>query len=187
MYILGAGQSVTVVIGDDHLFDNGCVTSQCAGTPLRCDTAYVFHVRANDGTEFSDTISCATQACVPPHDCTYTQGFWKTHANAWPLTSLTLGSVTYTQSQQLEILNNPAQGNGLVILAHQLIAAKLNIANGADPADAGQAIADADAMIGSLVIPPVGTGYLPAGQTSELVGTLTEYNEGTIGPGHCTK
>jgi len=186
MYILGAGQSVTVVIGDDHLFDNGCVTSQYAGTPFRCDRAYVFHVRANDGTEFSDTISCATQACVPPHDCTYTQGFWKTHANAWPLTSLTLGSVTYTQSQQLEILNNPAQGNGLVILAHQLIAAKLNIANGADPADTGQAIADADAMIGSLVIPPVGNDYLPSGQTSGLVGALTEYNEGTIGPGHCT-
>jgi len=186
MYILGAGQSVTVVIGDDHLFDNGCVTSQCAGTPLRCDTAYVFHVRANDGTEFSNTISCATQACVPPHDCTYTQGFWKTHANAWPLTSLTLGSVTYTQSQLLEILNNPAQGNGLVILAHQLIAAKLNIANGADPADAAPAIADADAMIGSLVISPVGNDYLPSGQTSELVEALTEYNEGTIGPGHCT-
>jgi hypothetical protein len=97
---------------------------------------------------------------------------------------LTLGTVNYTEAQLLQILNQPAQGNGLVIVAHQLIAAKLNIANGADPTDAAQAIADADAMIG-LVIPPIGSGYLPSSQTSDLTETLTEYNEGTIGPGHC--
>ena len=40
-------------------------------------------------------------------------------------------------------------------------------------------------MIGGLVIPPIGSGYLPTSQTSDLTETLTEYNEGTIGPGHC--
>jgi len=98
---------------------------------------------------------------------------------------LTLGTVNYTEAELLQILDQPAQGNGLVILAHQLIAAKLNIANGADPTDAAQAIADADAMIGGLVIPPIGGGYLPTSQTSDLTETLTEYNEGTKGPGHC--
>jgi hypothetical protein len=40
--------------------------------------------------------------------CTLTLGYWKTHggtgpqANAWPVNSLTLGSVTYTQAQLLE-------------------------------------------------------------------------------------
>ena len=184
MYILGAGQSVTIVIGDDHLFDNNCVTSQCAGTPLRCDTAYVFRVRANGGNEFSDTITCATMPCVEP-GCTYTQGYWRTHPNAWPVGTLTLGTSSYTESQLLQILGQPAQGNGLVILAHQLIAAKLNIANGADPSDVQQAIIDADTMIGELVVPPIGSDYLPSGQTSALTETLTEYNEGTIGPGHC--
>jgi hypothetical protein len=101
------------------------------------------------------------------------------------VSSLTLGTVSYTQAQLLPILDQPAQGNGLVILAHQLIAAKLNEAHGADPADTAQATADADAIIGGLVIPPNGSGYLPAGQTSELVETVTQYNEGTIGPGHC--
>jgi hypothetical protein len=99
--------------------------------------------------------------------------------------NLTLGTVNYTEAQVLEILNQPAQGNGLVILAHQLIAAKLDIGNGADATDAAQAIADANAMIGGLVIPPIGSGYLPSSQTSGLTETLTEYNEGTIGPGHC--
>jgi hypothetical protein len=85
----------------------------------------------------------------------------------------------------MAILDNPAQGNGLVILAHQVIAAKLNIANGADPSAAQQAIADADAMIATLVIPPIGDGYLLPGQTGNITETLTEYKEGTIGPGHC--
>jgi hypothetical protein len=99
--------------------------------------------------------------------------------------TLTLGTSSYTESQLLQILGQPAQGNGLVILAHQLIAAKLNIANGADPSDVQQAIIDADTMIGELVVPPIGSDYLPSGQTSALTETLTEYNEGTIGPGHC--
>jgi hypothetical protein len=86
----------------------------------------------------------------------------------------------------MAILDNPAQGNGLVILAHQLIAAKLNIANGADPSAVQQAIVDADNMIGALVVPPIGNGYLAPGETSDLTETLTEYNEGTIGPGHCS-
>jgi hypothetical protein len=61
---------------------------------------------------------------------------------------ITLGTVSYTQAQLLPILDQPAKGNGLVTLAHQLVAAKLNVAHGADPADAAQAISDADAMIG---------------------------------------
>jgi hypothetical protein len=85
----------------------------------------------------------------------------------------------------MAILDNPAQGNGLVTLVHQLIAAKLNIANGADPSAVQQTITDADNMIGALVVPPIGNGYLAPGQTGSLTETLTEYNEGTIGPGHC--
>jgi hypothetical protein len=75
--------------------------------------------------------------------------------------------------------------NGLISLAHQLIAAKLNIANGADGTAAAQAIQDADTLIGALVIPPVGNGNLPPADTSALTETLTQFNEGTTGPSHC--
>jgi hypothetical protein len=85
----------------------------------------------------------------------------------------------------MAILDNSAQGNGLVELAHQLIAAKLNIANGADQSAVQQTIVDAETMIGGLMIPPIGNDYLPPSQTSGLTETLTQYNEGTIGPGHC--
>jgi hypothetical protein len=83
-------------------------------------------------------------------------------------------------------MNTPAAGNGLIALAHQLIATKLNIANGAShPAAIDTAIADADALIGNLVIPPVGNGSLPASSTSVLTSLLANYNEGATGPGHC--
>lgn len=185
-YNLLPGQSVTVTIGDDSLYDNCAVSSPCSGSPLLCNTAYVFRASAaaSNVDLRSNTIMCATLPCVGS-SCTYTQGYWRTHPDAWPVTSLTLGTVTYQAAELMAILDNPAQGNGLVILTHQLIAAKLNIANGADPSAVQQAITDADAMVAGLVIPPIGNGYLPASQTSVLTETLTEYNEGTIGPGHC--
>ena len=61
-------------------------------------------------------------------ECTLTQGYWKNHPNAWPVSSLKLGTVTYTKDQAIAILKTPVKGNGLVQLAHQLIAAKLNVA-----------------------------------------------------------
>ena len=187
-YNLHPGQGVTVVIGDDSLYDNCAVSSPCSGAPLLCNTAYVFRASALDVTgqlRVSDTITCATLQCVGGSSCTYSQGYWRNHQNAWPVTSLTLGTVTYQAAELMAILDDPAQGNGLVILVHQLIAAKLNIANGADPSAVQQAVTDADNMIGALVVPPIGSGYLPPGQTGDLTETLTEYNEGTIGPGHC--
>jgi hypothetical protein len=66
-----------------------------------------------------------------------------------------------------------------------LIAAKLNIANGTDGSAIAGAIAAADELIGSLVVPPVGSGYLSPYATSALVTTLTNYNEGVTGPGSC--
>jgi hypothetical protein len=165
-YNLQPGQSVTVTIGDDSLYDNCAVSSPCAGAPLLCNTAYVIRASALDATgqlRVSETITCATIACVGGDSCTYTQGYWRNHPDSWPVTSLTLGTVTYQAAELMAILDDPARGNGLVILAHQLIAAKLNIANGADPSAVQQAITDADNMVGALVVPPVGNGYLQPG------------------------
>ena len=132
-------------------------------------------------------FSIEAQAPPPPPGggCTFTQGYWKNHEEAWPVDNLTLGTVNYTQAQLLSILKQPVRGNGLVSLSHQLIAAKLNTANGADDTDIASAIADADALIGGLVVPPVGGGYISTSTTSALNGTLTGYNEGSTGPGHC--
>ena len=137
------------------------------------------------------TLAGITTPVCPPITvgCTHTLGFWLTHPTAWPVFTLTLGTAPpYGQAQLLSILSEPPRGNGLVQLARQLIAAKLNVATGATtPAGVANNITGADLLIGARVVPPVGTGYLPSGQTSGLVANLDEYNNGLAegGAPHC--
>jgi len=122
--------------------------------------------------------------------CTLGQGYWKNHyPTEWPASvvgaGLTLGSVSYTAAQLQSIFGVPPATNGLIALAHQLIAAKLNVANGADGTAVASSIAAADALIGSLIVPPVGGGSLAPSLTSALTQALDDYNSGVTGPGAC--
>lgn len=198
-YNLAAGECVTVRIGD-LLFDNG--TSTDCPVALACGTEYVFRAFAHansklNRSDFTANINCVTEPCAPS-DCTLTQGYWKTHGpegcatgnntNQWPVSSLSLGNVSYTDLELCSILNKPAAGNGLLTLAHQLIAAKLNVANGVTCDSAAAAIAAADALIGNKVVPPVGTDTLSNASVSALVTALNNFNNGSGGDGcagHC--
>jgi hypothetical protein len=124
-----------------------------------------------------DTVSISE---CPPTPCVRGQGYWKNHSAQWPVTQLLLGNNAYNQQQLLSILGQPVRGNGLVLLAYQLIAAKLNIANGADGSCIEQTLADADALIGNLLVPPIGNGYLRPRDASSLADTLERYNEGAL-------
>jgi hypothetical protein len=138
-------------------------------------------VSNDQGAEFTFTNTFTPAA----PGCTYTLGYWKNHPQVWPVQSLKLGTTSYAQAQLLAIFGQPVKGNGLTSLSHQLIAAKLNIAAGADPTAAAAAISAADALIGGLVVPPVGSGFLAPSSTSGLITTLDNYNNGVTGPGHC--
>ena len=118
-------------------------------------------------------------------ECIRTQGYWKNHEEEWPTTQLVLGNTIYDQAQLLSIFNLPVGGNGLVSLAHQLIAAKLNIAAGGDAEIVIQAILDADDLIGDLVVPPVGAGHLDPAVASPLVDEIDDWNNGRTGSGSC--
>src|SRR5262245_61381251 len=77
-------------------------------------------------------------APVAAGQCPLSQGYWKNHPGVWPLRSLVLGNATnpdhtYTQGELLALLQTAARGDASVILADQLIAAKLNVANGSNP------------------------------------------------------
>lgn len=178
-YKLDAYQSAMVEIGD-LADESGLLTNNAL--ELSYGTDYVYTVVAIGSVLQGITLDARTTTV---QNCTYTQGYWKNHPSAWPTSSLTLGTVVYTQAQLLSILGQPVNGNGLISLAHQLIAAKLNILNGADPSAASATIASSDAMIGSLVVPPVGSGYLDPSTTSGNTQILDDYNNGVIGPGHC--
>jgi len=58
-----------------------------------------------------------------------------------------LGSQTYNMTELLAILNTPSGGDASIILAKQLIAAKLNIANGSDPTPISSTITHADSLL----------------------------------------
>jgi hypothetical protein len=141
--------------------------------------------------QFQACILANTTSCTLPgggSTCVNLYHTWKHNIAQWPVTSLTLGSVTYTEAELRSILALHIDGHGLLFLAHQLIAAKLNIAAGVNaPITTLQAIAEADAIIGGLVVPPVGTDFLSTTDVGGPWVTLQVFNEGGAGVPRCTQ
>jgi len=186
-YGLSASQWMSIELG--QLFDeSGVVASDT--DELQAGTQYVVRVFAR-GTGALDasnpTADIVVETLPAAQNCTFTIGYWKTHPGAWPTSSLTLGTVNYTAAELLAILNTPSGGNGLIILCHQLIAAKLNIINGANGSIVNAIIAAGDAQIGSLICPSIGSDSLTPGSTSAASHTLDDWNNGITGPGHCAE
>ncbi len=111
--------------------------------------------------------------------CPRSQGYWKTHESAWPVDSLILGAQSYDETELLGILQTRPRGDASLILAHQLIAAKLNVANGSDPTPIARELAEGDVALaarpGRL---PYGVG--PSGaegrNMTALAAVLDAYN-----------
>ncbi|MGZ4012087.1 MAG: T9SS type A sorting domain-containing protein, partial [Flavisolibacter sp.] len=121
--------------------------------------------------------------------CPGGQGYWKNTQSAWPVSSLMLGANSYTKSQLITILNTPVgTGNNAdasLILAYQLIAAKLSLANGSpDPGHLADSIATADALIGTSLIPMKVKANSPLGKKMISLATyLSTYNSGSLTTG----
>ena len=135
---------------------------------------------------------CCGSDCAPEEEtgCTLTQGYWKTHNEHatsaglqadWPAPydedDLLCGQTL------LAILETAPQGDAWIILAHQFIAARLNLASGASTTDeVDAALASADTWL------LANCGGAPASESAdalEWAETLDRYNHGAIGPGHC--
>jgi hypothetical protein len=179
-FLLAPSGVIQVQMGD--LFDE---TGIYSGDYLDALTPgeYAFRVWAEGNDALGVASSTPSQtifAATSNPECT--QGFWKNHPEAWPVgcTPMTLGTVSYTKTQLLANFGTPATGNGLISLAHQLITTKLNICNGSNPTNIAATVAAADAQIGGLVCPPVGSGFLSPGSTSGNTNTLDDYNNGII-------
>jgi hypothetical protein len=122
--------------------------------------------------------------------CPHPQGYWKTNPALWPVTSLVLGSQTYSKTELLNILKTRVgsgpKADASLILADQLTAAKLNIANGSDPAPVSSTITHADSLLSAF-----GGNKLPYKvKTSSAIAqmmvndgtTLGNYNNGLLTP-----
>ena len=130
----------------------------------------------------------AYQPPPPPPDegCTRTLGFWKTHPEAWPVASLTLGGTSYSAAQLMTIFNTSVRGDSSLNLAHQLIAGMLNALSGASTTDVDVAFAHAQTWMANN---KDADGRLPYGVRSasavSLATALDNFNNGVTGPGHC--
>jgi hypothetical protein len=203
------GLQITVSVGyadDDHSdpcgsgVPNG--SPSCFPSPFGSGAATFFQgsAQATAGACFHPEIGGATcydsgvilfkATPIPANACPLTQGFWKNHfPGSWPSSvianGLKIGSNTYTADQlETNLQTPPAGGNALLILSHQLIAAKLNILNGSDPTPIAATITAADAAIDGLNI---NSDFVQAGsslgqQMTALADTLDSFNSSTLTP-----
>ncbi len=125
-----------------------------------------------------------TVTVTPGNKCPLGQGHWKNHTDLWAVNSLKLGSVNYTKQQLISILNSPSRGDASVILAKQLIAALLNLANGSNPAPICSTIADANGALGGCTVPCNIGPKSPTGQAMiSDANMLDMYNSGRLTTG----
>lgn len=160
--------TVAVEVSQTHFANDGAdvyYLDQFAGTVRGQDSSEVIVLDCDDG-------------------CTYTLGYWKTHPESWPVSTVVIGGVSYTQKKAMHLLWRDPNGDASIILAHQWIAAYLNVANGASADAIAQTWAEADAWLATY-----GVGSRPRGAARDeairLAAALDAYNNGWVGPGHC--
>ena len=128
--------------------------------------------------------------------CTLTQGYWKTHSIHGPApkadpTWATVGgpdaSFFGTSASWLEVFNTPPKGNAYYVLAHQYMAAVLN-ANAGTSTTSEVDAAMTWAFDAFTANPDPASAFWVTNKTTATgyAGTLDQYNNGLIGPGHCS-
>jgi hypothetical protein len=166
-------------------------------------------VESDSKTEHKDNaeVILRTEECSPPPEqgCTLTIGYWKNHAggvgnNPDEVTSklpINLGTaggvktlVVTTAAIAKDVLAQNVYGtpsNGITKLYAQLLGAKLNIAKGANSLAVAATITAADTFLATHNHTDWDS-LTPAEQAQVLVwhGILDQYNNGVIGPGHCS-
>ncbi|MGC4063733.1 MAG: hypothetical protein QM784_03645 [Polyangiaceae bacterium] len=164
--------------GNDQLFENTASLVTNDTKTLRSDSAVV-----------SVDVPC-------PIGCTLTPGYWKTHSaygpapedETWKL--LADGPDTPFFSSGMSyyrvLWTPPKGGNAYFILARAYIAAKLNGLNGADTGSVASIFDEATQWFERIKQ----TTQLCAADRARLLwlaSRLDEYNNGKVGPGHCSE
>jgi hypothetical protein len=158
-----------------------------SGTPMASGT-FNYVVTVTDKNGKSGTVNCSVTVTPPVTNvCGLTWGYWKNHT--WPVTTLVMGSQTYTQAEIANLLSLPVAGDASINLAHQLIAAKFNVLNGTPISTDGGATAAADVLLATF------SGKLPYGvdpsstvgsQMTTIAGQLDTFNSDGLAQPGCT-
>ncbi len=170
---------------------HGTVTTSSTGAASYTPTAGYygadeFKFKASDGKcDAEGTVDILIVVCPK------LKGDWKNNPNAWPAsaTPMLLGTQSYTKNQLLVILTTPVgtgpKADASLILAQQLIPAKLNIANGTQaPASVTGYISSANALIGGNIIPMKVKPSSALGKSMTANASLLEsFNNGALSTG----
>jgi hypothetical protein len=152
------------------------------------------------GTTDEDTWT-VTVDVICDVGCTLTPGYWKTHSeygpapydDTWALLFDGADTVFFESGQTYyEVLWTPPKGgNAYYILAHAYIAAELNGLNGASaPLEVMNAFDEATDLLENYTPDEIGAlkGNKKTRQDFLEKGALLDmYNNGLIGPGHCSE
>jgi hypothetical protein len=112
---------------------------------------------------------------------TGTPGYWKNHPEAWPVSSITVGGVTYTKAQAISWLSKVGKDKTTTMFS-SLVSAMLNVHIGNDGSCVNATIAAANAWMATYG--PVGKGV--AGSSAAwsagepLHNVLDNYNNGRL-------
>lgn len=185
-----AGQTINFMLGSQTCsgITDSTGIATCQLTPSQAGIGTLTATFAGTNQFVGSNSSVGFNVVSPPSSvarCPLSQGYWKNHPAAWPVTSLKLGTQTYSQSELLKLLGSSSTSDASLILARQLIAAKLSLAHGSDPTPISSTVADADQRLGAFA------GKLPYGvKTSSTTGQamvndankLNSYNNGALTP-----
>jgi SdrD B-like domain len=86
---------------------------------------------------------------------TATPGYWKNHPEAWPVGSIDIGGVTYSEDTAIYWLNQDGKDKTVTMFS-SLLSAKLNVLIGNDDSCVATTITQADAWMATYG--PVGSG-----------------------------
>jgi hypothetical protein len=137
---------------------------------------------------------------IPCSGCTLSPGYWKTHSeygpapydDTWAILPDGADTPFFLSGQSYyEVLWNTSKGgNAYYILANAYIAADLNFLNCADPTAAQTAFNEATVLLQTYTPDEIAAlrGRSPTRRMFiSLAETLDDYNNGYIGPGHCSE
>ena len=161
-----------------------------SGIPMASGT-FNYTVTRKDKAGNSSVQTCSMTISAPPatNTCGLSWGYWKTHVSAWKLSSMVLGGQTYTSAELQNLLGLAVKGDASINLAHELIAARLNVANGTNIATANGKLDAADALLkqfsGKLPYNVASSCGVGSDMTS-VAASLDDFNaDGLLQPG-CT-
>ena len=103
------------------------------------------HVASTATAQATATAGAAGATPTAP-PCRHDYHYWHDHPDAWATSTVQLGSTTYAKADLLAILSNSTASDASVVLGRELIAGKLNLAQGS-PMQTADLIVQADGLL----------------------------------------